>query len=196
MLTFEFGNPSLSIREPIESKEAASAKIVAWRRRRTVKPIGEWCLWIYCCNWRCIVRGRETTHSESTSKRISSAARELDGQRLLSISVDPLKGTSRFVFDLDTVLETWPYEDDDLDEQWWLQHRSSGTFAYRKDGRCSWSAENVRSGEEVWLPLPSGATGTVARKLFPRLRRGGKRPSLPSIKPDRRSAPYPRSAAP
>ncbi|WNJ89229.1 hypothetical protein [Bosea sp. 685] len=160
MLTFEFGNPSLYIREPIETKEAASAKIVAWRRRRTVKPIGEWWLWIYCCNWRCIVRGREAAHSESTSKRIGSAARELDGQRLLSISVDPLKGTSRFAFDLGAVLETWPYEDEDLDEQWWLQHRSSYTFAYRKDGRYSWSAE--RSGEEVWLPLPSGATGIVA----------------------------------
>lgn len=53
-LTFEFGDPSLQIREPIESTTAASATILAWRRRRrrSIRPIGEWHLWIYCCNWR------------------------------------------------------------------------------------------------------------------------------------------------
>ncbi|MFA6968528.1 hypothetical protein [Bosea sp. (in: a-proteobacteria)] len=156
MLTFEFGNPSLHVREPIEPQVTRSTKVVARLKSRVVRPIGEWYLWIYCCNWRCIARGREIAHSESTDKRIHSAARELDGQRLQSVNVDPINGTSCFAFDLGAVLETWPYEDEDLDEQWSLQRRSGYIFAYRKDGRYAWSAPDVRSDQEVWLPLPLG----------------------------------------
>lgn len=154
-LTFEFGDPSLRVREPIEPQVTTSTKIVARLRSRVVRPIGEWYLWIYCCNWRCIARGREIAHSESTDKRIHSVAGELDGQRLQSVNVDPVNGTSSFAFDLGAVLETWPYEDEDLDEQWSLHRRSGYTFAYRKDGRYSWSGPDVRSGDEVWLRLPA-----------------------------------------
>jgi len=154
-LTFEFGEPSLHVREPIVSMTAASAKIMAWRRRRTVRPIGEWHLWIYCCNWRCIAGGDEIAHSESPEKKIDAAASEMDGQRLLSVNVDPISARSRFVFDLGAVLETWPYEDEDIDEQWSLHRRFGKAFKCRKDGRYSWSASDVRSGEEVWLPLPT-----------------------------------------
>ncbi|OYW97252.1 MAG: hypothetical protein B7Z14_18215, partial [Bosea sp. 32-68-6] len=93
-LTFEFGDPALEVREPIAPTTTASGKIMASWRRRTVRPIGEWHLWIYCCNWRCSARGSEIAHSESEDEKIEAAAAELDGQRLRSVRVDPIKGTS------------------------------------------------------------------------------------------------------
>ncbi len=158
-LTFEFGDPSLHVREPIESTTAASAKVMAWRRMRTVRPIGEWHLWIYCCNWRCFAGGDEIAHSESEGGKIEAAVSELNGQRLQSVSVDPDNGASSFSFDLGGVLQTWPYDDEDLDEQWSLARRSGDVFAYRKDGRYSWSAPDMRSGQAIWLPLPLGRSG-------------------------------------
>lgn len=155
ILTFDFGDPTLRIREPIEPQSTTPPRVAAQLRRRNIRPIGEWHLWIYCCNWRCIEGGSEIAHSESTEKRINSVARVLNGQRLMSVGIDPVDGTSSFSFDLGAVLQTWPYEDEDLDEQWSLHRRSGYTFAYRKDGRYSWSAPDVRSGEEIWLPLPA-----------------------------------------
>ncbi|MCU1244544.1 MAG: hypothetical protein JWN02_454, partial [Acidobacteria bacterium] len=50
-LTFEFGNPSLVIREPIVASPGASASLRRMLARRNVHARGEWHLWIYCCNW-------------------------------------------------------------------------------------------------------------------------------------------------
>jgi hypothetical protein len=154
MLTFEFGNPSLYVREPIEPSPVTAEKVAARLRRRNVRPIGEWTLWIYFCNWRCFARGKIIAHSESIDKRIAAAAYELNGQRLLAVSVDPDTGTSSFVFDLGARLETSPYGGEASDQQWSLNRLSGGVFAYRADGRYSWSTSDTRPDDEIWLPLP------------------------------------------
>lgn len=155
MLTFQFGDPSLRIREPIESRSSTSPSVDAQLRRRRVRPVGQWRLWIYCCNWRCLANDTEIAHSEATDSLIVAAADEMDGQHLILIEVDPASGTSIFVFDRGARLETWPYDEDENDEQWSLYCPSCNVFAYRKDGRYRWSASDISPDNDIWLPLPS-----------------------------------------
>ena len=152
MLTFEFGNPSLQIREPIKASANTSPEARASLARRRVAPHGEWHLWIYCCNWRCIANGVEIARSDATDVDIAAAAAELDGQRLLAANVDPLLGRSTFTFDLGGLLETSPY-DDSKDEQWFVYSSSGDVFAYRADGQYSWGPSDKRPEDETWLPL-------------------------------------------
>lgn len=157
MLTFEFGEPSLQIREPIHSSPGASLRTGASLARRKVTPRGEWYLWIYCCNWRCIANGVEIAHSDSADADIAAAAAELDGQRLLAVTVEPQRGRSTFTFDLGGLLETSPY-DDGQDEQWLVYRGASDVFTYRADGHYNWGPSDERPGDEVWLPLMAAPT--------------------------------------
>jgi hypothetical protein len=152
MLTFEFGEPTLSIREPVNSP-SPSPKIRGMMGRRRVSPVGEWCLWIYLSNWSCLSRDRQIASSEASAAAIDQAARVLDGQRLISIEVDPDKGSSAFTFDLGGRLETWPYPEGN-DEQWSLSRRDGAVFSYRKDGCYCLSNANTLPDEERWLPWP------------------------------------------
>ena len=157
MLTFEFGKPSLQIREPIEASTGASAQIRASLARRRVTPRGEWHLWIYCCNWRCTANGVEIARSDSASTDIVTAAAELDGQRLLAVKVEPLVGKSTFTFDLGGSLETSPYDDGE-DEQWFVYCSSGDVFTYRADGHYSWGPSDERPEDEIWralMPTPA-----------------------------------------
>lgn len=152
MLTFEFGEPSLQIREPINTSAEASPRTSASLARRKITPRGEWHLWIYCCNWRCTANGIEIARSDSADADIAAAAAELDSQRLLAVTVEPHRGRSTFMFDLGGLLETSPYDDGE-DEQWLVYRRSGDVFAYRADGHYSWGPPDKRPEDEVWLPL-------------------------------------------
>jgi hypothetical protein len=156
-LTFEFGTPHLYIREPREPIAELSTQDSPMRRqlqRRLVVPHGDWHLWIYCCHWRCSENGIERSMSESSDAEIIAAAKSMDGQRLISIVVDPTAGRSLFHFDLGATLETWPYGDDANDEQWFLFTPSKYVLGYRADGHYSWVKDNQPSNEERWFPAP------------------------------------------
>ena len=76
-LTFEFGNPSLEIREPRHVPDASPrARELLARRRVTV--VGEWHLWIYCCGWRIACGGEELASWDSDEERIRAACQELN----------------------------------------------------------------------------------------------------------------------
>lgn len=153
MLSFEFGEPTLSIREPVDSP-SPSPKVREIMGRRRVSPVGEWHLWIDLCNWRYLSEDGQIASSEASDAAIDQAARALDGQRLMSIEVDPNAGSSAFTFDLGGRLETWPYPEDN-DEQWSLSRRDGAVFSYRKDGCYCLSDANTLPDEERWLPWPA-----------------------------------------
>ena len=151
-LTLEFGEPHLKIREPMPDANSW----VLRRRKITIK--GDWHLWIYCCDWRIRAAGKAIARSSGSMKRIDAAAREVDGQRLVSVEVDPGKGTSSFVFDEGAVIETWPWKEDvdkatDPNEQWFLSMKSGDWLAYREDGHYSLGPGNRTPDEHIWLPL-------------------------------------------
>jgi hypothetical protein len=153
ILTFQFGAPHLSIREPIPNPSVQNENVRRQLQRRHVVPHGEWYLWIYMCHWRCTENNIVQGTDESADADIIAAAACMDGQKLTSVEVEPASGRSKFRFDLGATLETWPYEDDN-DEQWLLFTPGDHVLTYRADGFYSWAASNLSPDEERWLPLP------------------------------------------
>ena len=142
-LTFEFGEPELKINE----RHAPEKGI-----RRTAWVQGQWHLWIYCCNWRVRQHGTQIAWSEDVNDVIGRATAKLNGQKLVEVSAAPNKAIYTFTFDLGGLLETWPYEDDDNDEQWTILTPTEA-FSVRADGTFSCGSSNTPPDLERWLPL-------------------------------------------
>ncbi len=135
ILSFEFGEPRLVIREPFVST-SSSAKLRASAAMRRVKPVGAWCLFVFCCRWRVTASGTLSAEDESAQDRIEAATRDFDGQRLARFELGAAERRATFGFDLGAVLETWPYADDDI-EQWSLYRPDGHALTYRADGALS-----------------------------------------------------------
>lgn len=142
-LTFEFGNPELKI----EERHSETSGL-----RRNAYVSGKWHVWIYCCAWRFSSHGDEISWSEDANDQIARATAMLNGQKLVSVSVDPAQGRSRFIFDLGGLLETWP-TGDDLTEKQWLIYGPDNVFTYRADGQYSLQAAEAAADPEQWLSI-------------------------------------------
>ena len=152
MLSFEFGEPHLIVREPMDTKSESPA-IRARMARRNVRPVGAWHLWVYCCCWRIFSGAETVAHEEADDAVITAAMRELDGQKLIGVSLETMQRKTTFAFDLGGTLATWPY-DTDNDEQWYLSMPDRRVLSYRTDGCYSLGASTLRPDEEVWQTLP------------------------------------------
>lgn len=158
-LTFEFGQPELTIREPQLRPVASSEKVRQLASRRLVTVSGDWHLWIYCCNWSIIQNGVELSHNESSDDVIDRATNRLDGQKLKAVERGAVAGSWLFSFDLGGELQTRPYEGDQLVqhfgdqlvEQWMLFERKSGkVLTARSDGLCSYDPGDTPADSEVY----------------------------------------------
>ena len=152
MLTLEFGQPHLRIREPIVCSETRSEQVRTALQRRQVHPVGYWQLQIYCCNWRVLSNGQEIAWSEAPDEKIVAAAKQIDGQLLISVTAKPATGTSEFRFDQGVYLKTWPYNAE-KDEQWLLFKRSGAVFTYRADGHYHLGLGNAPVEDKAFQPL-------------------------------------------
>lgn len=148
ILSFEFGAPSLMVREPYAST-SSSAKVRQLAARRLIKPIGEWNLFVFCCHWRVTVSGEPLADDESAQDQIEAAAHVLDGQKLTTVTLDADSRATTFSFDLGSVLATWPYEADH-EEQWSLYLPDKRVLTYRADGRFSLGPSDEKSDREIW----------------------------------------------
>ncbi|MBN3728806.1 hypothetical protein [Burkholderia sp. Ac-20379] len=153
-LAFEFGSPSLRIREPASASPHASERVKASMARRRVQVVGNWHLWIYCCHWVISFHGKEMAHSESPNTMIGLAVELLDGQKLVSAARGAEQGSWLFTFDLGGALRTWSYGEDPTDEQWLLYERESGrVLTVRSDDHYAYSREDERPENTRWLPI-------------------------------------------
>lgn len=125
-VTIEFGNPNLSVREPIVSKSSGSSRVVEALRRRHVTLRGTWHLWIQEAVWNIAVGDSKCMFNDDESL-IDEVLNKLDGQRV--ISVDFLVGKPDLVisFDLGGILKvtTLP-EKFEADATAWSFHRWDG----------------------------------------------------------------------
>jgi hypothetical protein len=114
-----FGRPSLSIYEPRKASAAASAKVRRIMARRLVVVRGRWWLWIFLARWELTLSSKDVIRWTSTRREMTEGLRELDGQRLTGVQVDPADGRTRFSFDLGAGLNVWRLtrkrSDDDSD---------------------------------------------------------------------------------
>jgi len=146
-LTFEFGKPLVTIDEPVRS----------WNGKPRVRPAatkrgawvhGEWHLWIYCCRWTIHQDGKRLATSSSGASKMGDAARQLQGQALIGVSVDPKSGDSRFEFDYGGRLETRRW--DRTDVQWILHSPTHRVLEIRGDGKYSDDHETTRCNDTEW----------------------------------------------
>jgi hypothetical protein len=149
-LTFEFGTPHLEVREPIPTIKGSTAIVRAALARRSVGVLGDWHLWIYCCEWEVFCRGKRVGDS-STKTKIRRAIDFLDGQKLTQFSISPRKVECLFRFDLGAALRTRPY--DRKSEQWMLFEPSHKVLTLRADGRYKHTRSDLPDDSGKWNPI-------------------------------------------
>ena len=135
-LSMNFGNPSLRIREPFHTnaKSDIGRQMAA---RRCVTVSGEWWLWIYCCYWKLTSDGLPLATGSSSIRKIDRAMAQLDGQALVSVTVEPETGATRFVFDLGCVLHCRRFERDSDAELWMLYKPTGYVLSVHGNGAAS-----------------------------------------------------------
>ncbi len=148
ILSFQFGAPTLLVREPYAST-SSSAKVRQRAAQRVVKPVGQWNLCICSCHWRIIASGAPLADDNSAQDQIEATARVLDGQKLSAVALDADSRATTFSFDLGSVLATWPYEAD-RDEQWSLYLPDQRVLTYRADGHHSLGLSDEKPDQVVW----------------------------------------------
>lgn len=139
-LTFEFGKPKLKFETP----RLQSLYSKPWNDfiKRDVTIHGELHLWIYCCNWNIIIRGKRIVFEESSDKEIEMAMAFLNGQRLISVNINVEKSSTRFKFDLDTELVTYN-ESYDSGAEMWMLYTGENVLTFNNLGECSFHHENT-----------------------------------------------------
>ena len=150
-LTMEFGKPSLRISD---SSWPAMPGEAEGRARRVVRARGQWHLWIHSCAWQVFTGEKRVGHSNlrgSSKLPIERAARELDGQKLVQVTVGPHGATTVFEFDLGSRLEAKPYNE--ISDQWLLYEPSGYVFALRGDGCYSHNPGNTPPDEVLYKLL-------------------------------------------
>jgi len=150
-LTFEFGESHVVVHEPVIASRSASPDVRKALARRRAFARGQWHLWIYCCSWQVLSRGRSLAHSESSDTKIHRAADLLNGQKLVRFSILPRKLQCIFEFDLGGTLKTEPYDKES--EQWLLYEPSKKVLLLRADSRYKHARADVPSNEKDWKPL-------------------------------------------
>jgi len=148
-LTFEFGEPSLVIRDPYVS-DAPYNGVRARAAQRLVYPRGQWHLWIHSCAWEVKI-DLKVAADWTTRARSKRAPAILNGQILTGIT--PTKGGSGWVFDFDlgATLETKPY--DRSSEQWLLFEPNNKILSARADRKYSYGNGARTPKQERWLPI-------------------------------------------
>lgn len=141
-LSMEFGKPSVRvIHEPVPNiritRKPRNVSLMEIRRRanrRQVSVCGQWGLWVYFANWRIVRSGVCLASKCSSMRTITPALLDLQGQRLVGISVNSQTGATRFEFDLDTALEVRRKHRCSTDELWLLYGLDGYQRTVRGDG--------------------------------------------------------------
>lgn len=85
-------------------------------------PRGEWHLWIYLCDWRLRIYGKEVAHCRGDRATLTEVVQRLEGRTLESFVIDPDLVTTELHFSDDAVMTVSParHRRDDSWEPWML----------------------------------------------------------------------------
>jgi len=135
-LTFEFGKPHITIREPVATSADASERVRKTLARRRVFITGDWHLWIQNAHWEIETRYEKINSDTFDTDSLEETLKELDGQRLLSVSACSGEGSCVLAFDLGASLALRPNVDVD-DEQWSIHARDGSWIRCGMNGSLS-----------------------------------------------------------
>lgn len=122
-LTMEFGNPHLSIREPIPVTQG-SDRVLRDLARRRVFIVGDWHFWIQYGNWAVRMPNMSLSNNDEVGTTLDRSLELLEGQKLES--ADSIVGTATLIlkFDGEAAVTVSPAED--IQDTLWSLHRWSG----------------------------------------------------------------------
>lgn len=75
---------------------------------KSKRPRGEWYLWIYHCAWQFIEKGQAVVGSEDDQEALKSLIKKLEGKRIIDIEINRETFNTRFIFEDDICLSTFP----------------------------------------------------------------------------------------
>lgn len=130
-IMLDFGEPWLSIREPIKPK-ANEDKVIKMLKRRRVSVVGRYQLWIYEAIWN-VFAGNLNVSNEDDSEAVTTVFNMLNGQKLSGFSIDAPIRSCVFHFDLGGELRTSPSRLE-REDQWRLFERDKIVASYQNDG--------------------------------------------------------------
>ncbi|MCB8874426.1 hypothetical protein [Acidisoma silvae] len=137
MITMEFGDPYLAVREPVTPSESASDKVRRNLSRRRISVLGQWHFWIEHAHWTLRTKDKTAGSQTSMQSEMRDILSDLDGQKLLAVEPISAVGRFRLAFDLDAILEIWPATDIDAD-QWSLREKGGPFLIAAMDGSLSY----------------------------------------------------------
>lgn len=132
-LTVEFGSPHIAVREPIAASPGASEKVRRNLAKRRVTLVGEWHFWIQYAQWRIQTANFAATSEMEEIALIDDALDELDGQKLLSVTLGSTPQAHTLNFDLGGSLHIWP-SFENYDDQWSLYDANGSIVIFKRDG--------------------------------------------------------------
>ncbi|MBL0345362.1 hypothetical protein, partial [Candidatus Villigracilis affinis] len=151
-LSMNFGQPSLSIREPRKVK-SSSKKMSDSFKYRSVALHGEWFFWILNGYWKVSIKDYDEVTGDTSYKRKTMALTRLDGQKLIHASVDPQTSTTRLDFDLGAILSIRRISIKNDGDIWSLYKPDNSVLSVRGDGKYSDDPGETESGKSNWKPI-------------------------------------------
>jgi hypothetical protein len=88
---------------------------------------GTWHLWVYCCAWRLETQDDVLAYSEENRERLAQVLENLEGQVLLSVSVDCPGGDTVLRFAGGVVLRLMPIE---AEYEHWFLYMPEGVLVF------------------------------------------------------------------
>jgi hypothetical protein len=152
MLMLEFGTPHLKVREPIDSCNTKSKKLLRLYERRLITISGDSRLTIFNCQWTIHSKREILADSNSTRAKIAKGLAILNGQILSNVYGHPDRGKWRFEFDLGGRIDLQSYRDC-VAEEWWIYQHSGWTYAVRSDGYYRHTPPHMHIESAKWRPL-------------------------------------------
>jgi hypothetical protein len=132
-LRLEFGQPHLSVREPIAAGAEASSKVRRELARRKVFVLGDFTLWLEYGDWSLHTTAGALDSNMSPSRLRDQCLRDLEGQKLLSVEKTGDDNSLLLTFDLGATLVIKPSRTI-VDDVWSLHAWAGPIASYRPDG--------------------------------------------------------------
>jgi hypothetical protein len=122
ILTMQFGEPHLTVREPVRASEGSSEQVRKHLARRRVFIRGDWQFSIENAEWEITTRHATVNSHAFDVVELQDVLKELDGQRLLAVNEGSSAGSFVLTFDLGASLSLRPGADLN-DDQWSVHER-------------------------------------------------------------------------
>ena len=123
-LSMHFGEPRLSVRQPISRNPG----------KRYVRAKGRWWLWVWLAYWKVSFPDGFAITSASTTDRRARGLFRLEGQALTEVRVHEATGRTRLTFDLGAVLDIRRMSRKEAEDLWFLYRPRKYVLAVRGDG--------------------------------------------------------------